>query len=69
MPQQNDANWGRYLGLGMEMAIGVALGYVAGWWLDERYGWAPWGVMVGSLLGVAGGLYLLIKEALRINKD
>jgi F0F1-type ATP synthase assembly protein I len=38
-------------------------------WLDKRFGWAPKGVIIGSLVGLAGGLYLLIKEAIRINKD
>lgn len=55
--------------VGLQVAIGVGLGYVAGNWLDKRYGWAPWGVMVGSMLGLAGGLYLLIKDSIRINKD
>jgi F0F1-type ATP synthase assembly protein I len=40
-----------------------------GWWLDQRYGWSPRGATVGSLIGLAGGLYLLIKDAIRINKD
>jgi F0F1-type ATP synthase assembly protein I len=51
------------------MAVGVTLGYAVGWWLDRKFGWSPWGVTVGSLLGVAAGMYLLIKEALRMNKD
>jgi hypothetical protein len=34
----------------------------------HRYGWHN-GVIVGSLVGLAGGLYLLIKDAIRINKD
>jgi len=69
MPNDQDPGWGKYLGLGMEMAVGVGLGYFVGRWLDKRYGWSPWGVTVGSLLGVAGGMYLLIKEALKMNKD
>ena len=69
MPKDQDPGFGKYLSLGMEMAIGVGLGYLVGWWLDKRYGWSPWGVTVGSLLGMAGGMYLLIKEALKANKD
>jgi len=69
MPKRSEPGWGQYLGIGLEMAVGVTLGYAVGWWLDRKFGWSPWGVTVGSLLGVAAGMYLLIKEALRMNKD
>ena len=69
MPKRSEPGWGPYLGIGLEMAVGVTLGYAVGWWLDRKFGWSPWGVTVGSLLGVAAGMYLLIKEALRMNKD
>ena len=64
-----DANWGKYLGVGLEIAVGVGLGYAIGYWLDKKYGWSPVGVLVGTMVGLAGGLYLLIKEALRMNAD
>ncbi|MCH9650710.1 MAG: AtpZ/AtpI family protein [Deltaproteobacteria bacterium] len=35
-----------------------------GYWLDRRYGWQPWGVLVGALLGLVGGMYNLIRDAL-----
>ena len=61
---------GDYRGLayGLQILVGVGLGYLVGRWLDARYGWTN-GVVIGSLLGLAGGLYLLIKDAIRINKD
>lgn len=62
-------NWGQYLGMGLQMAVGVGLGVLVGTWLDRKYGWSPWGVTVGAMLGLAAGMYLLIKEALRMNKD
>ena len=55
--------------VGLQVAVGVGVGYAVGWWLDRRYGWGNKGVTIGSLLGLAGGLYLLIKDAIRINKD
>ena len=55
--------------VGLQVAIGVAVGYFVGRWLDRRYGWSPNGVIIGSMIGMCGGLYLLIKEAIRINKD
>ena len=68
-PQNENSNWGKYLGMGLETAVGVGLGYLVGAWLDRRYHWAPWGVTIGTLLGVAAGMYLLIKEALRMNRS
>jgi F0F1-type ATP synthase assembly protein I len=53
----------------MEIAVGAVLGYAVGAWLDRKYHWTPWGVLVGTLVGVAAGMYLLIKEAIRINRD
>ena len=64
-----DVNWGRYLGIGLEMAIGVILGLLIGRWLDRRFAWEPWGTLIGVMLGMAGGMYLLIKEGIRANKD
>jgi F0F1-type ATP synthase assembly protein I len=68
-PQNEEPGWGKYLGLGLETAVGVGLGYLVGYWLDRKFGWAPWGVLVGTMAGVAGGMYLLIKEAIRMNRD
>jgi F0F1-type ATP synthase assembly protein I len=36
---------------------------VAGVWLDDRYGWKPWGLVVGALLGVGGGFLSLVRLA------
>jgi F0F1-type ATP synthase assembly protein I len=55
--------------VGLQVAVGVAVGFAIGWWLDRRYGWGNKGQTIGSMLGLAGGLYLLIKDAIRINKD
>jgi len=74
MPEQNrggddQQNWGKYLGFGMEVAVGVAVGFFVGQWLDKRYGWNPWGVMIGTMIGMAAGMYPLIRAGLNENKD
>jgi F0F1-type ATP synthase assembly protein I len=68
-PQNEEPGWGKYLGLGLETAVGVSLGYLIGHWLDGKFGWTPWGVLVGTMAGVAGGMYLLIKEGIRMNRE
>lgn len=68
MPESNEPNWGRYVGMGLEVAVGVGLGSLVGWWLDRRYQWS-WGTVIGAMIGLAGGMYLLIRETTRMNKD
>ncbi len=36
-----------------------------GYWVDRRFGTAPWGVMIGLGLGMIVGFYELIKVAWR----
>jgi hypothetical protein len=55
--------------VGLQVGVGVALGYGVGYWLGHKYGWGNKGEITGSMIGLAGGLYLHIKEAIRINKD
>jgi F0F1-type ATP synthase assembly protein I len=66
--QDEDVNWGKLAGIGLQVAVGVVVGLVVGRWLDNRYGWTPRGTIIGMMLGLAGGLYLLIREGIRINK-
>ena len=61
--------WGNYLTFGFEVAVGIALGCVVGTFVDKRLGSSPWGLLIGLLLGCAGGMYLLIKEAMKMNTD
>jgi F0F1-type ATP synthase assembly protein I len=65
----DDGNWGRNFAHGMEVAVGVGLGYLAGNWIDKRLHWTPWGLYAGVMLGCAAGMYSLIKESVRSNKD
>src|SRR5947207_1960090 len=53
-PRDDDVNWGKFAGIGLQIAVGVALGYVIGHWLDVRYGWQSRGVVIGTMLGLAG---------------
>jgi F0F1-type ATP synthase assembly protein I len=56
----NRKELGRYLALsqvGLEMVGPILLGVV----LDYYLGWSPWGVLVGAVLGLTGGLFHLIQ--------
>jgi len=70
MPKPDDTDWGRYATYGMEICVGVALGAWVGHLLDRRFRWrTPWGVIFGSMLGLGAGMYLLFKDAMKMNKD
>lgn len=53
----------RMLGLGLQLAITVAVFTAAGWWADEHWGWAPWGKQGLGMLGIVLGLYFFVREA------
>ncbi|MCC6420880.1 MAG: AtpZ/AtpI family protein [Gemmataceae bacterium] len=58
---------GRYFALamvGLEMVVPIGVGY----WLDNSFGWSPWGVTVGAILGLVLGLYHLVKLSKQFDK-
>ena len=64
--EQNDrrlaASWWRGYAAVFEFLGGLALlGYV-GHRLDQRYGWQPWGLLVGLIAGMVLGLYRMVRE-------
>jgi ATP synthase protein I len=66
--------WGaaKYTAIGLEFGVAVAVGWFLGDRFDARFGSAPWGMIVGTLLGFAAGLRSLIragKEAGREDGD
>ena len=64
MAPQREPNPWRYAGVGLELA-GVVVGLAwLGYALDNWRGTAPWGVIIGSTLGIVGGLYNLIRQVI-----
>ena len=53
------------LGLGIQFALLVLIGVGAGWWIDQRFGFAPWGILIGSVLGIAIAFYHFIRTVLK----
>jgi F0F1-type ATP synthase assembly protein I len=55
-------------GAGLELAAAIGLfaglGYLLDWWLNTL----PWFTVIGSLLGLAAGMYQLLKTVNRLNK-
>ena len=56
-------------GLGMEVAAQVVAGAVLGWLYDRWRGTGTTGILVGSLIGIAVGLWSMIRGALKLNRE
>lgn len=69
MASDGDRNSGPTLAQGFEIVVGVGLGYLLGSWFDRRFHTAPWGLYVAIMLGCAAGMYQLIRDSMRSNKD
>lgn len=54
------------LAIGIDFLVMAAAGGGLGWLADRRFGWAPWGVLIGSGLGFAAGLIRLLH---RLSKE
>ena len=38
--------------VGLSFALAIVFGVGGGWWLDKQFGWSPWGVRIGLVLGI-----------------
>jgi len=61
-PGPYGSDYGRYAGLGFQLAASIAIFALGGWWLDGKLGTSPWLLIVGVFTGFGGGLYSLIKR-------
>jgi F0F1-type ATP synthase assembly protein I len=50
--------------MGTELAGGLLVFCLLGYWIDYKFGTRPWGLVIGAILGIVGGLYNLIRVAL-----
>ena len=53
------------LSAGTQLVVSVLVWLFAGLWLDKKLGTGPWLVLLGAVVGIVSGLYLLIKELVR----
>ena len=59
----------RYASLGLEFGAGIAGFVLLGYWIDSGLKSAPVGLITGSVLGCVGGLYVLIRRSIEMQKE
>lgn len=63
-PDGSNQDLWKYLTAGTQLAVTVGLFAALGWWVDQKMGWSPWGVLCLGTLGIAAGMYHFVKGAL-----
>ena len=61
--------WLRYAGMGFEFFAGLLVCVLVGIWLDSRFGFSPWGVLVGSGVGLIVSMFNLIRRGLALQRE
>lgn len=56
----------RLAAMGTELVAWLVCPTLLGYWLDGRFGTAPALVIVGGLLGIAGGMTSIVRRAYQI---
>ncbi len=52
----------RHAGLGTQLALLMLIGVLGGNWLDEKTGWDPLFLLLGTAFGIASGIWAVQKE-------
>jgi F0F1-type ATP synthase assembly protein I len=58
----------RWSAAGIEFAVAVVLFFLGGRWLDAKLATDPWLTLVGSMVGIAVGTYMLVRAAFRASE-
>jgi F0F1-type ATP synthase assembly protein I len=61
--------WIRHSGVGLELAGAVAGFTLVGYWIDLQFATGPWGLVVGVVLGLVGGLYNLVRQSMQAARE
>jgi F0F1-type ATP synthase assembly protein I len=59
----------RFAGLGIQLAVTIVLGVLAGQWVDRRVGTDGVFAILGALIGFGGTLYFLIRQLSTTDKN
>ncbi len=63
------AKYAPYLSLGLEIAVGIALPILAGYWLDEYFGTNPWILLTGCVVGMVNVFVIIFRLNSKLNNE
>jgi F0F1-type ATP synthase assembly protein I len=71
MPEEPKStnSWVRLSGIGFELVAAVVGFTFVGYWWDRYFGSRPWGVLIGAVLGLVGGMYNVIRQSLVATRE
>lgn len=72
MPIIGGPEWrsvGELASVGLSFVLAIVIGTAFGWWLDQRLGTSPWGMLVFFGFGVAAGVLNVYRITARALKD
>lgn len=69
MKTPRDKTYLQYLSLGVEIAAGLSIPILAGYWADRTWDTLPWLTFLGILIGVATMLVIMIRVARDVSGD
>jgi len=64
-----DNSYLQYLSLGVEIAAGLSIPILAGYWIDRSWDTLPWFTFLGVLIGVAIMLIIMIRTARDVSSN
>lgn len=59
----------KYLGVGLQLAASVLLGFFAGFYIDRRFKTGPWGMLIGFMAGLLVGFAGFILQVKGLKTD
>jgi len=71
-PERKDPSfpsWRRYAGMGTEFAGAICGLTLAGYWIDRHYGTGSRGTLICAAIGLVGGMYNFIRQAIELSKE
>lgn len=63
------AEYAPYLSLGAEIAAGITVPILAGWWLDGWLDTSPWLLLAGCVVGIVNIFVLIFQLNSRLNES
>lgn len=58
-----------YFSLGLEIAVGISIPILAGYWLDEYFGLSPWLLLTGCLVGIISVFAIIFRLNKRLDNQ